>query len=112
MISTGRLAPGSRRTRISLACRIAGWIGTRQQAISDHAHASGDAYAVAHGWTVTASTGRFGFGARAYRDPRFDSPRHQDRPADPAWPGELPGSGSAPGCAAPIPPQCSGRTAR
>lgn len=109
MTSTGRPAPASRRTRISLACRIAGWIGTRQQAISDHVHANGDAYAVAHGWTVTASSGRFGFGARAYRDPRFDSPRHQDRPAGPAWPGEFPGSASAPRCAAPIRP---GRTAR
>jgi hypothetical protein len=61
---------------VSLARRVADWIGAWQQAVSDRAHASGDTYAAAQGWTVTASTGRFGFGARTYRDPRFDSRAH------------------------------------
>ena len=51
--------------------RAARWIGARQQALSDRVHAGGDAAAAVHGWTVTKGTGRFGFGARAYRDPRF-----------------------------------------
>lgn len=58
---------------VSVARRVADWISAQRRAISDHAHTSGDAYAGAQGWTVTASTGRFGFGARTYRDPRFDT---------------------------------------
>ncbi|MGH3158342.1 MAG: hypothetical protein ACRDNF_17460 [Streptosporangiaceae bacterium] len=65
---------------VSLARRVADWIGTQQQAVSDRAHASGDARAVARGWTVTTSTGRLGFGARTYRDPRFDSRAHPQAP--------------------------------
>lgn len=80
MTSTGRAALATGGTRISLARRIAGWIGARQQAISDRAHANGDAYAVAQGWTVTGSTSRLGFGDRTYRDPRFDSLRRLSCP--------------------------------
>jgi hypothetical protein len=84
MTSTDWLAPASRRTKISLTRQIVGWIRTRQQALSDRAHAHGDVYAVAQGWTVTASTGRSGFGTRIYRDPRFDTrqaPGPSQRPA-------------------------------
>jgi hypothetical protein len=42
-----------------------------QQRLSDRLHAKGDAYAQQAGWTTTTTTGRFGFGARVYRDPRF-----------------------------------------
>jgi hypothetical protein len=70
---------------VSAGRRVADWIGAQQQAISDHAHARSDASAIAQGWTVTASTGRFGFGARTYRDPRFDrlARSHAPIPTDP-----------------------------
>jgi hypothetical protein len=58
--------------RRSPAARISAWIGRRQQELSDRVHVSGDKFAAEAGWTVTPSTGRFGFGARTYRDPRFD----------------------------------------
>lgn len=56
-------------TRAGIAARISGWVGRRQRDLSDRVHAAGDAVARQHGWTVTATTGRFGFGARIYRDP-------------------------------------------
>jgi hypothetical protein len=59
----------------SPAARISAWIGKRQQELSDRAHASGDKFAAEAGWTVTTATGRLGFGARRYRDPRFDQLR-------------------------------------
>jgi hypothetical protein len=79
-----RTAPAAAGIRISHARRLATWIGTRQQAVSDRVHATGDAHARTQGWTVTASTGRFGFGARTYRDPRFDSRRNHAGPGSPA----------------------------
>jgi hypothetical protein len=42
-----------------------------QQRLSDRVHARGDAFAGQAGWTTTKTAGRFGFGARVYRDPRF-----------------------------------------
>lgn len=48
------------------------WIGRRQRELSSQIHAAGDERARALGWEVTESTGRFGFGTRIYRDPRFD----------------------------------------
>jgi hypothetical protein len=68
------------RTRVGIAARISGWVGRRQRELSDRFHAAGDAAARQHGWTVTANTGRFGFGARSYRDPRFDDRRRQLSP--------------------------------
>lgn len=65
------------RTRAGIAVRISGWVGLRQQELSNQAHAAGDAVARQHGWTVTATTGWFGFGARSYRDPRFNDRRQQ-----------------------------------
>jgi hypothetical protein len=46
-----------------------------QERLSDRAHARGDAFAGQAGWTTTKTTGRFGFGARVYRDPRFSQPQ-------------------------------------
>jgi len=57
--------------RVSGMRAFAERIRNAQQRISDRAHAAGDQHARAHGWTVTENTGRFGMGARTYRDPRF-----------------------------------------
>jgi hypothetical protein len=57
-----------------LQTKVSRWIGIRQQDLSDHVHQPGDEFARKHGWTVATSTGRLGFGAREYRDPRFDRP--------------------------------------
>jgi hypothetical protein len=65
------------RTRAGIAARISGWVGRRQQELSNRVHAAGDAAARQHGWTVTATTGWFGFGTRSYRDPRFNNQRQQ-----------------------------------
>jgi hypothetical protein len=46
-----------------------------QQRLSDRVHARGDAFAEQAGWTTTTTRGRFGFGARVYRDPRFGQRR-------------------------------------
>jgi hypothetical protein len=42
-----------------------------QRRLSDRVHVGGDAFAGQAGWTTTKATGRFGFEARVYRDPRF-----------------------------------------
>jgi hypothetical protein len=95
-VTRRRKAPAAGRTRIGPARRIVGWIGAWQQAISDRVHADDDAFARAQGWTVTASTGRFGFGTRTYRDPRFDRLRRPPGPArlaEPAGPTDRPQPG-------------------
>jgi hypothetical protein len=50
---------------------VAARIARLQRQWSDCLHADGDAFAREHGWIITTSTGRLGFGARVYRDPRF-----------------------------------------
>jgi hypothetical protein len=52
-----------------------GWLARKQDGLSTRVHAAGDAAMAQAGLTVTASTGRFGFGARTYRHPGFGS-RH------------------------------------
>jgi hypothetical protein len=47
------------------------WITRLQQRLSDRLYARGDAFAQQAGWTIATKTGRFGFGTRVYRDPRF-----------------------------------------
>ena len=47
------------------------WIRRIQERLSDRVHTQGDAFAEQTGWTTTKTTGRLGFGARVYRDPRF-----------------------------------------
>lgn len=66
-ITAGRSTP--RRPRLLAGLR------RRQRQLSDRVHAAGDARAARHGWTITKTTGALGFGARNYRDPRFDG-RH------------------------------------
>jgi hypothetical protein len=63
--------------RAGILTRMAAWIGRRQRELSDRVHTAGDECARQHGWEVTKSTGRFGFGARSYRDPRFGDRRWQ-----------------------------------
>jgi hypothetical protein len=57
------------------AARIWAWIRRGQREVSAPIHAAGDERARRHGWTITATTGQFGFEARSYRDARFDEPR-------------------------------------
>jgi hypothetical protein len=47
------------------------WFARLQRHLSDRVFAGGDAFARRNGWEITKTTGRFGFGARSYRDPRF-----------------------------------------
>lgn len=49
----------------------AGWFVRLQRQLSDRVFADGDAFAHQKGWEITKTTGRFGFGARSYRDQRF-----------------------------------------
>jgi hypothetical protein len=60
-----------------VAARISAWVRRRQTKMSAQIHAAGDERARRHGWTVTETTGRFGFGTRVYRDSRFDDRRRQ-----------------------------------
>jgi hypothetical protein len=50
---------------------LAGWLVSIQRRLSDHVQADGDATARQHGWAITVTPGRLGFGGRTYRDPRF-----------------------------------------
>jgi hypothetical protein len=61
----------TRRHAGSVLRRLAGWIARLQRQLSGRVFAGGDALAREHGWEITKTTGRFGFGARSYRDPRF-----------------------------------------
>jgi hypothetical protein len=84
-MAAGRRAEG-------LTGRLSAWIARRQQQFSDYIHADGDALARERGWTITKTTGRFGFGGRVYRDPRFDqlvahAHRANPREQDTRWPG-------------------------
>jgi hypothetical protein len=54
------------------------WVGRLLRQLSDRIFAGGDAIARENGWETTKTTGRFGFGARAYRDPRFDRRKARD----------------------------------
>jgi hypothetical protein len=62
--------------RAGVVARASAWVRRRQGELSDQVHAAADERARRYGWEVTGSTGRFGFGARTYRDPRFDG-RHR-----------------------------------
>jgi hypothetical protein len=69
------------RTRARLVARISGWVRRCQHELSARVHAAGDKRARQYGWEVMDSTGRLGFGARTYRDPRFDDRRRRHSPA-------------------------------
>ena len=75
-MSAGRSAKG-------VTGRVSAWIARLQRQLSDRIHADGDALAREHGWTVTTTTGRLGFGGRVYRDPRFDQRAADARGAEP-----------------------------
>ncbi len=51
--------------------RLAVRVARLQRQLSDRMHADGDAFAREHGWAIAETSGRLGFGARVYRDPRF-----------------------------------------
>jgi hypothetical protein len=51
--------------------RLADRIARLQRQLSDRIFAGRDAFAREHGWQITKTTGRLGFGARSYHDPRF-----------------------------------------
>jgi hypothetical protein len=68
------------RTRAGIAVRISAWVRRRQRELALRIYAAGDEEARRHGWTVTETTGRFGFSGRSYRDPRFDDRRRQLAP--------------------------------
>jgi hypothetical protein len=72
-----RLTETTAHRRAGILARMPAWIGRRQSELSDRVHAAGDECARQHGWQVTKSTGRFGFGMRSYRDPRFGDRRWQ-----------------------------------
>lgn len=65
------------RRRVGVLTPIPTWIGRHRRELSDRVYAAGDECAHQQGWEVTKSTGRFGFGARSYRDPRFGDWRWQ-----------------------------------
>jgi hypothetical protein len=68
------------RTRVGIAKRMSAWVYRRQRELSARIHATGDDRARRRGWTVTQTTGRFGFSGRSYRDPRFDDRRRRLAP--------------------------------
>jgi hypothetical protein len=51
--------------------RLAARVTRLQRQWSDHGHADRDAFARKHGSAISATSGRLGFCARVYRDPRF-----------------------------------------
>jgi hypothetical protein len=65
------------RSRAGLTARITRWVRSYQRELSARAHAAADERARRYGWEVMESTGRFGFGTRTYRDPRFDDRRRR-----------------------------------
>jgi hypothetical protein len=65
------------RTRAGIAARISVWARRRQHELSVRIYAAADDRARRYGWTVTETTGRFGFEGRSYRDPRFDARRQR-----------------------------------
>jgi hypothetical protein len=65
------------RTRAGVVARISVWVRHRQHELSARIFAVTDDRARRYGWTITETVGRFGFGGRSYRDPRFDERRRR-----------------------------------
>jgi antirestriction protein ArdC len=59
------------RAHGELPGRLTAWLERLRQWVSGRVYAGSDAFAREHGWQIITATGRFGFGARVYRDPRF-----------------------------------------
>lgn len=66
------------RIRAGIAARISAWVSRGQRELSARVHAAADERARQHGWAVTECTGRLGFLARSYRDPRFNNRRQHE----------------------------------
>jgi hypothetical protein len=60
-----------RKHTLGVLSRLAARIPRLPRQLSDCVHRDSDALAREHGWSITATTGWFGFGTRVYRDPRF-----------------------------------------
>jgi hypothetical protein len=60
-----------RRDANNMPHHLAAWVARLQRQLSDRLFAQGDDFARERGWEITKNSGRFGFGARSYRDPRF-----------------------------------------
>lgn len=76
MLTQPRNPKGNDVTNHALAFRSLGsHVRNAQRHLSDQAHRSADTFASTQGWTVAQHAGRFGMGARTYRDPRFDARR-------------------------------------
>jgi hypothetical protein len=60
-----------RRGASNIPRLLAAQVARLQRLLSDRLFAAGDTFARAQRWEITTSSGRFGFGARIYRDPRF-----------------------------------------
>jgi hypothetical protein len=65
------------RTRAGIATRVSAWVRRRQHELSTRIFAATDDRARQYSWTITVTTGRFGFGGHSYRDPRFDERRRR-----------------------------------
>jgi hypothetical protein len=65
------------RTQTGIVAWVFLWVRHGQRELSARVHVAGDERARQYGWEVTERTWRFGFGVRAYRDPRFDDLRRQ-----------------------------------
>jgi hypothetical protein len=66
--------------------RVLARIARLQWRLSDPIHAHGDVFARQHGWAITTTTGRLGFGGRVYHDPRFTECAPGARRGDPRGP--------------------------
>jgi hypothetical protein len=64
-------------TRAGITARISMWARRCQRELSARVHAAGDERARQHGWTITETSGQFGFSGRSYWDPRFDDQRRR-----------------------------------
>ena len=63
----------AREHRGSLPRRLAEWIARLQRQLSGRLFTEEDTVAREHGWEISKTTRRFGFGVRIYHDPRFGS---------------------------------------
>jgi hypothetical protein len=73
----GAMTETTIRTRAGITARIFMWVRRCQRELSARVHAAGDERARQHGWTITETTGLFGFSGRRYRDTRFDAERRR-----------------------------------
>ncbi len=68
------ITQAAERRRVGITTRMSAWIGRHQRQLSDQIHADGDELAHQHGWEITKTTGRLGFGTRSYPGPALRRP--------------------------------------